>query len=201
MSQVFPARWIVILLITVGSVLAATSFGDIRLHIIIAALCGLVFITSSVAEMSRLQSNGASQHALAAASARSMGAVWLWGAIILVTSYTLLIPPWREWLHFFAAFAIVGILCMVFAHALNRDAKTGSGDQTLLKLGRILTILQLVGMAATLIGLAIDPDKSIILKKRPDWAANIVFVFGGLALLAISMYALWQQKTAAETGT
>ena len=64
----------------------------------------------------------------------------------------------------------------------------------MLKLGRVLTIGQLIGMTATIAGIAIDPDKSILSMARPDWAANIVFVFGGLALLAVSAYALWRQR-------
>ena len=195
MSKLLSGRWLAILLLTVAAVLAATHLGDIRLHLAVAGLSALIFAGMGVRENAHLTTSGASQHAIGASSARHMGLVWIWGAAILVLSYTLLLTPWREWLHFFAAFAVVGVLCLLFASALERDAASNSDDQTMLKLGRLLTIGQVVGMLAMLIGIAIDPDKSIVTKARPDWAANIVFVFGGLALLAISAHALWQQRS------
>lgn len=195
MSAVITPRWLALLAITVAAMLFATSYSDIRLHLAIAALSALIFIVCGLSDSAALQKNGGSDHAIGASSAKHMGLVWLWGAAILGVSYMFLIPPWREWLHFFAGFAVVGILCMVFAAALQRDADAGTGDDTMLKLGRVLTIGQIVGMLATLIGIGIDPDKSIVSKARPDWAANIVFVFGGAALLALSAYAVWKQRT------
>ena len=195
MTNVLSIRWLAILVLAVVATLAATKIGDIRLHLATAAIVALVFATLGIRDNARLRAAGASEHAVGASSARSMALVWLWGAAILGLSYTLLLTPWREWLHFFAGFAVVGVLCLLFAGTLERDAKTDSDDQTMLKLGRILTIGQALGMLATLIGIAIDPDKSIVSKARPDWAANIVFVFGGLALLAICVYALWRQRS------
>jgi len=195
MSNLLSGRWLVVLILTVAAVLAATHVGDIRLHLAIAALSAVIFAVMGTRENTQLTASGASQHAIGASSARHMGLVWIWGAALLILSYTLLLTPWREWTHFFAAFAVVGVLCLLFASALDRDAASGSDDQTMLKLGRMLTIGQVVGMLAMLIGIAIDPDKSIVTKARTDWAANIVFVFGGLALLAISAHALWQQRS------
>ena len=194
MSNLVSASWLGALIAGVIAVLAATGFGDIRVHLATAAIVALCFAVIGNKENARLRATGASEHAIGAATARNMGLVWLWGAGVLGISYAVLLTPWREWTHFFAAFAIVGILCLLFAAALNRDADQNSEDQTLLKLGRLLTFAQLIGMLATIAGIAIDPDKSILSKIRPDWAANIVFVFGGLSLLAISAYALWHQR-------
>jgi len=200
MSILLSVRWLAVLVLTITAVLVATEFGDITIHIAVAALSALIFAVWGVRNNAQLTTAGASPHAIGASSARHMGVVWIWGAAILGISYMFLIPPWREWLHFFAAFAVVGLLCIVFSSALERDAESNSDDQTLLKLGRILTIGQVIGMLALLVGLTIDPDKSMLKKIRPDWAANIVFVFGGLALLVISAHALWQQRGNAKTG-
>ncbi len=200
MSKLLSGRWLAILVLTVAAVLAATYIGDQRLHLATAALSALIFAVMGLRDNAQLTASGASQHAIGASSAQHMGLVWIWGAAILGLSYTLLLTPWREWLHFFAAFAVVGLLCLLFASALERDAANNSDDQTMLKLGRLLTIGQVLGMLAMLIGISIDPDKSILTKIRPDWAANIVFVFGGLALLAISAHALWQQRGVEKSG-
>lgn len=193
MSLTFPPRLLITLIVTIAAVLVATAYGNITVHLALAALSALVFAVLGITDHNRLRSANATKHAIGASNARHMGLVWLWGAAILGISYALLITPWREWLHFFLGFALVGLMCVGFASTLEKDANANSDDETFLKLGRILTIGQLVGMLATLIGIAIDPDKSILSKARPDWAANIVFVFGGAALALISAYALWKQ--------
>ena len=45
-------------------------------------------------------------------------------------------------------------------------------------------------MIATLIGLAVDPDKEILHAVDSDWAGNGLFLFGALALALVSAQAL-----------
>ena len=64
----------------------------------------------------------------------------------------------------------------------------------MLALGRYMAIGQLVGMVVTVIGLGIDPDKEFYWPADGDWAGNIIFLFGALALLAITAHALLNDK-------
>ena len=125
--------------------------------------------------------------------ARTMGLIWLWGAAALVLVYTT-VMSWREWTHFSAAFAAAGLICLGFSALLAKDAARGKEDATLLRLGRYFAIAQLAGMIATLIGLAVDPDKEILHAVDNDWAGNGLFLFGALALALVSAYALIDHK-------
>jgi hypothetical protein len=48
----------------------------------------------------------------------------------------------------------------------------------------------LIGMIATMAGLAIDPDKEFLHTVESDWAGNGLFLFGALALAIVSAHAL-----------
>jgi hypothetical protein len=118
-----------------------------------------------------------------------MGLVWLWGAAGIFVVYAFILS-WREWWQFVTAFAVVGILCLGFAALLERDAARSRDDVAMLKLGRYLAMAQLGGMVVTILGLAVDPDKEFLWPDDGDWAGNILFLFGALALLAITAHAL-----------
>lgn len=154
-----------------------------------AAFVNLLLAAVGVSERRSLSAAGAARSLIESTTARTMGLVWLWGAAALVLIYNL-VMSWREWTHFSAAFAAAGLLCLGFSALLAKDARQGREDATLLRLGRYFAIAQLVGMVATLIGLAVDPDKEILYATDNDWAGNGIFLFGAVALALISAYAL-----------
>jgi hypothetical protein len=78
---------------------------------------------------------------------------------------------------------------MVFANLLDRDRATGRADPTLVKVGRVLVQVQLVGMAAGLISLFVD-GKFPRDATHPDWAGSNIFFCGALTLAIISLDAL-----------
>jgi hypothetical protein len=53
-------------------------------------------------------------------------------------------------------------------------------------------------MGLTVAGLFIDPDKTFVDTKKPEWAANNIFLFGALALATISANALLTDKARAK---
>lgn len=158
-----------------------------------SALAGSIFALIAVRDRRGLEAAGASRSRIAATTARHMGFVWLWGAISIFVIYFFILT-WHEWWQFFAAFAVVGVLCLGFAALLDRDADAGRDDETMLALARYMAIGQLAGMAIAVIGLAIDPDKEFLWPADGDWAANIIFLMGALALLAITVHALLNEK-------
>jgi hypothetical protein len=158
-----------------------------------AGFVNLVLAAVGISERRALNRSGAAPSLVESATARSMGLIWLWGAAALVLVYTLVLS-WREWPHFSAAFAGAGLISLGFSALLAKDAARGKDDATLLRLGRYFAIAQLVGMIATLVGLAVDPDKEILYAVDNDWAGNGIFVFGALALALVSAYALIDRK-------
>lgn len=153
----------------------------------------LLLAAVGISERRSLRQANAAPSRIESATARIMGLIWLWGAAALVLVYTLILS-WREWPHFSAAFAGAGILSLGFSALLARDARQGRDDATLLRLGRYLCIGQLIGMIATMAGLAIDPDKEILYAVDSDWAGNGIFLFGALALALVSAQALIDGK-------
>lgn len=158
-----------------------------------AGFVNLLLAAVGISTRRALMRSGAAPSAVESATARVMGLIWLWGAAALVLVYVLVLS-WREWTHFSAAFAGAGLLCLGFSALLAKDAAKGRDDATLLRLGRYLGIGQLVGMIATLAGLAIDPDKEILFPVDSDWAGNGIFLFGALALALVSAHALIDGK-------
>lgn len=158
-----------------------------------AGFVNLVLAAVGIGERRSLGRAGAGRSAIESVTARAMGLIWLWGAAALVLVYNLVLS-WREWTHFSAAFAAAGLISLGFSALLAKDAEKGKEDATLLRLGRYFAIAQLVGMIATLIGLAVDPDKEILHAVDSDWAGNGIFLFGALALALVSAYALIDRK-------
>lgn len=158
-----------------------------------AGFVNLVLAAVGIGERRSLGRAGAGRSAIESVTARAMGLIWLWGAAALVLVYNLVLS-WREWTHFSAAFAAAGLISLGFSALLAKDAEKGKEDATLLRLGRYFAIAQLVGMIATLIGLAVDPDKEILYAVDSDWAGNGIFLFGALALALVSAYALIDRK-------
>jgi hypothetical protein len=161
--------------------------------IVATAIAAVVWVLLAIRDRRSLAASGASPSRIAAATARYMGIVWLWGAVSLFIVYVFILT-WHEWWQFFAAFAVVGALCLGYASLLERDANAGRDDETMLALGRYMAIGQLIGMVVTVIGLGIDPDKEFYWPADGDWAGNIIFLFGALALLAITAHALLNDK-------
>lgn len=157
------------------------------------AFVSLVLAAVGLSERRELVRQGAAPSRVESVTARYMGLIWLWGAAALISVYVLILS-WREWTHFSAAFAVAGVLCLGFSSLLAKDAEKGRDDATLLKLGRYLGIGQLVGMLATMAGLAIDPDKEFLSTAESDWAGNGIFLFGALALAIVSAHALLDGK-------
>lgn len=156
-------------------------------------VAGLFWALIAIRDRRALEAADASPSKIGALTARYMGLVWLWGAISIFVVYVFILS-WREWPQFFAGFGIVGLVCLGYAALLERDAAAGRDDPTMLKLGRYMAIAQAAGMVVTIAGLAIDPDKEFIWPVDADWAGNIVFLFGALALLAITAHALLNDR-------
>ena len=165
-------------------------------HMAISAAVSISFALIFVRESETMRMAGAKQGELDANAARFCGIVWAWAALGLTVTYGTNLLIWREW-------AIFSVLCVVMSglnsffadllrkDAANTDAAAKSGDHTMLRLGRYLTMVQFACMLLTLVGLVLDGKMTHYLDLRhADWAANDIFFFGALAVAAICGYAL-----------
>jgi hypothetical protein len=163
-------------------------------HMGLAALVAVSFAAAFFRQNNALRASGASQSATAAVTARFVGYVWTWGALVLLTTYATGILVWREWLHFSVGSIVLAGLSLLLASMLQKDADAGRDDPAMLKLANVCAIALLVGMIITIVGFLIDGKMVRFLNPRfTDWAANNVFFFGAIALAAISGYAIRQK--------
>jgi hypothetical protein len=180
--------------ISLSAIVVSAAVGRPEVLMAMTGLVSLVMAVMGLRDDRALRAKGASRSEIGASNARYMGLVWVWAALGLLMTYFFLPTEWREWWHFFLATALVGVLCLFFATAMQRDADKGSVDDTMLKLGRLLTYGQLAGMLAVVAGLLIDPGKRFLDVGFPDWAANNIFFFGAVALAAISANAILSDR-------
>lgn len=191
--------WMIILTLSVVATILSAGAGAPATHMATTGFGGLACALLALRDRRALETAGASRSAVAATTARYLGLVWVWGALGLFVTYFFILA-WRDWWQFVLAFTVVGVLCLLFAAALERDDRAGREDETMLKLGHYLAIGQLAGMIITVLGLAIDPDKVFLSTTRPDWAANTIFLFGALALAAITANALIRDRSRQDQG-
>lgn len=164
------------------------------LHLAIAAVITLGIAFVAILENKSLRDSGAAKPLVAAATARNMGFIYIWGAVVIAITYSSLLS-WHEWWHWFIGFALVGAICIIYANSLARDAEAGRQDDTLLNIGNKLTWVQLIGMLIAMVGMLVDGKLTrFVNPKLMDWAAQNTFFAGALGLAVISAYALWAGK-------
>ena len=180
--------WGVLLVIGVASVFVSAAADRPDLHMGLTGLVCLGFAVAAVWERRGLKASGASEVQLAGSTANAMALVWAWAALSLLLTYVVVLS-WIEWWQYVLGAGAIAALCLFFARMLARDAAAGREDQAMLKLARYLTVGQLVGMIAAMIGLVLD-DKMPRSHEQPDWAASAIFFFGAASLAIISLNAL-----------
>lgn len=183
--------WMVSLTIGLCGTIIAAGALDPSIHFAMSAMISLAFAGMAVRENRTQLTEGAPAGVVAATTAHYMGLVWAWGALATLVTY-LFILKWSEWWQFFLGFSFAAVLCLFFASALNRDADHGREDASLIRITRVLVIVQLVGMIAAVIGMVIDKKVVHFLHpgRYPDWAANNIALCGAVGLAVISINAL-----------
>jgi hypothetical protein len=172
-----------------ATVLAAAA-NQPPLHMAVAGVVTLGLAFMALRDRQRLMNSGAPANAIASSTARHLGLVWAWAALALAATYLLIIEArWPEWWQFFIGFGFAAVASFVFASMLDRDAVDGRADDLLVKFGRLLVQVQIVGMAAGIISLFVD-GKFPRDVNHADWAGCNIFFFGALAIAAISLDAL-----------
>lgn len=186
--------WSSTLTIGMCSIILAAGSGAPQNYMAVTALISFAIAAIGLREIISLDKANAPLSAISASTARYMGLVYAWGALALFVTYYFILPEWREWKVFFGALTLVAVISLFFASTMSNDVARGKDDPTMLKVGRILTILQFAGTVVAVIGLLIDPDKQFLNTAKLDWAAQTVFLFGAIALAAISAAALFYTR-------
>lgn len=111
---------------------------------------------------------------------------YAWGATAMFTVYSLSGLTWRHWWQYGAGMALLASAALVCAAYLSR----GRGPFGTAKANNILmgvTAAQVIAVGGALIYLIAS---GALHTKKPDWAANYVFITGGCTVILISLASL-----------
>lgn len=187
--------WMIALTLSICAIILTAAISNPVLHMAASGLVSLVFAIVAIREHAALTAAGASQSAIGSSTARHLGLVWAWGGLGIFVTYAFILEQrWPEWWHFFLGFAIAAVASIVFSNMLDRDAEAGRVDDSIIKIGRALVMVQLIGVIIAVITMFID-GKFPRDVSYPDWAGCNIFFFGAIAIAAISINALRSAKT------
>ena len=123
-------------------------------------------------------------------NAKLMALAYAWGAAAMAGVYTLGGLRWYHAWQYGAGMALLGVVALGYGLAIGR-AQEPSSKRMLLLGGLQLTLVQAVATAGAVLYLLISGK---LMTTRPDWAANQIFLFGGLAIAALSAMAAYTQR-------
>jgi hypothetical protein len=197
-AQIAMVAWMLAIGLSVAALVitAAARPGNVEMayaHLAIAGGTNIFFALTAIRELGASALAGDGRRVLAAKSARYMGLVWTWAALVIFVTYGTGVLNWKEWpAHLVGMVGVAGV-CLAIARVLDKPGAKGDSDndELLLTLVRYLAIAQLVGMVALMIGFMIDGQmKRFLVERFTDWPAKNVMFFGAMALAAISGAAL-----------
>lgn len=111
---------------------------------------------------------------------------YAWGALVMLTAYPLGGLVWRHWWQYGAGMLLLAagtIACTAYLIGAHAPRAGGKALETLMR----VTALQAAAIVAGLVYL-VGTGKLATLKD--DWAANQVFIGGGVMVLVISLVSL-----------
>jgi hypothetical protein len=118
-------------------------------------------------------------------NARLMAITYAWGAAAMLTAYTLTGLRWYHAWQYGLAMTLLAAILFLYAVAIGREGSRLR--QRPLLLGALqLTVVQGAGALAGALFLIVSGK---VATPRPDWAANHIFLAGGLAIAALSAIA------------
>lgn len=187
MPPINPLPWIFTAIVaSIAAMVTGIQSGLPLLSWAAALLFALALVASAV-DMNRpwWHADGVEPDARADAAignTRVLTLGYLWGALALLAIYRLTSVRWQHGLQYGAAMALIAWLMLVYVHLIaNRSSR--------LRTQRALawaTWLALAHGVAALVGVAFLIGSGKILSAKGDWAANQIFLAGGLAVAALS---------------
>lgn len=120
-------------------------------------------------------------------NARLIALVYVWGALGMLLLYQWTGLRWQHGLQYAFGMAAIGTLIFVWVH---RSVQPGSRLVTPAALALALKGT-LVHAVAALGGLVFLIGSGKIMSVRSDWAANRLFLAGGVAVVGLSVIGIW----------
>ncbi len=129
-------------------------------------------------------------------NAKLMALTWAWGAAAMAGVYMLGGLRWQHAWQYGSGMVLIAIFTWFFGAASARAERPAMRQMLLLR-GLQLTILQGVAAAGGVVYLLATGKLTTF---RPDWAANQIFLAGGIAIVALSAMAVMTQRRLSRIG-
>lgn len=121
---------------------------------------------------------------------------YMWGALALLAVYRISDLKWQHGLQYGAGMALITILLMAYEHVLARRSNMLSRPRAL----AIAAQVAWLHGCACLCGLSFLILSGKLASSKGDWAANQIFLSGGIAMMVLSAIAGYtQHKLASAT--
>lgn len=179
--------WLVAaLLLSSGAMWWAASHGARGLSsaasltfVLLAVATGLWINAQALAEPGR---ESRAQYHMLRRNTRLTALVYAWGATAMLAIYTLSELKWRHGWQYGSAMALIAGGLLWYVHALGKPGSSLASDNSLARVGS-LTVLH--GTAAVG-GLIFLIGSGKLATPKSDWAANDVFLAGGVAIAILA---------------
>lgn len=122
---------------------------------------------------------------IARKNAKLFATSYIWGGMAMLAVYTLTQLRWQHGWQYALGMFVLAAVTIVFAVILNQPS-----SKTRAKAMAFASFLTKVQGAAALAGLVFLVGTGKLASTRADWAANYVFLFGGIAIAVLSGIAL-----------
>ena len=149
---------------------------------IVASVVGWRFAATADAAESR--------DVIAARFARLMAAAWAWAGVAMLACYYLTDLSWQHAWQYGAGMLLITGLVLAYARARLVPGSRFAAS-SMVRAASWMTQLQGIAAMAGVVVLALSGKLDA---AKQDWAANVVFVAGGLAIFALSMAALRAER-------
>jgi MFS family permease len=123
-------------------------------------------------------------------NSRLMAITFAWGAAAMFAVYSLTGLRWYHAWQYGSAMALLAVLAFGYGLAIGRTEGPSRRRMLLLR-GLQLTVIQALAAAGGVLFLIVSGK---LMTMRSDWAANQVFLFGGLAIAGLSVMAAVTQR-------
>mgnify|MGYP001815765964 FL=1 len=176
-------------LISIAAMVMGAALGNQGLAVLAGALfAGVTAFVGwrfAMSDLATLDGN-----LLAARYARLIAVAWAWCGIAMLACYYLTALSWQHAWQYGAGMLLIAVLVRRYAEA---RATPGSPFASASMVSAARWATQLQGLAA-LIGVVVLALSGKLDPAGRDWAANIVFVAGGLTLFTLSTAALRAER-------
>jgi len=184
--------------------LGAAAIASIGLMVagVMSAMAGLTYAGGGLfllaalgvgGQIWRSAGNAEPREAVALGFAGVIAATWAWAGFAMLACYYLTDLSWQHAWQYGAAMVLIAAGITAYARARRQpDSRLAAPDATAAMRG--VTALQ--GIAALIAVAALLLSGKVEAHGR-DWAANVVFIAGGLALFALSAMAVLAERRTA----